>query len=164
MSNTTTSTETYSTTDIEIVMRRVTADLVMIASSSRGWTEERAREIGYDVDLLARKGYLKSVDVTLLSGGIEKMATRFEVNTSAGTLSMSRPGGVMWPSVQDPELRIVLEYTDDYTPIAREMLAGKLKRQWIPTSADTTHSSLTSGAGRDYASNGYGIQRKDFTK
>jgi hypothetical protein len=107
---------------------------------------------------------MKWVDVTLLSGGVEKMATRFEVNTSAGTLSMSRPGGVMWPSVQDPDLRLILEYTDNYTAIAREMLAGKLKCQWTPTSADTTHSSLTSSAGRDYASNGYGIQRKDFTK
>lgn len=164
MSSTTTNTETYSTTDIEIVLRRVTADLVMIAASTRGWTEERAREIAHDVELLARKGYLKSVDVTLLSGGVEKMATRFEVNTSAGTLSMSRPGGVMWPSVQDPDLRVILEYTDDYTAIAREMLANKLKRQWTPTSTDTSHSSLTSGLGRDYASNGYGIQRKDFTK
>jgi hypothetical protein len=164
VSSTTTNTETYSTTDIEIVLRRVTADLVMIASSTRGWTEERACEIAHDVELLARKGYMKWVDVTLLSGGVEKMATRFEVNTSAGTLSMSRPGGVMWPSVQDPELRLILEYTDDYTAIAREMLAEKLKCQWTPTSADTTHSSLTSSAGRDYASNGYGIQRKDFTK
>jgi hypothetical protein len=51
VSSTTTNTETYSTTDIEIVLRRVTADLVMIASSTRGWTEERAREIAHDVEL-----------------------------------------------------------------------------------------------------------------
>jgi hypothetical protein len=34
MSSTDTITETYSITDIEIVLRRVTADLIMIASST----------------------------------------------------------------------------------------------------------------------------------
>ena len=28
---------------------------------------------------------------------------------------MSRPGGVMWPKVTNPYLRIILYYTDDYT-------------------------------------------------
>ena len=39
MSYTYASTETYSVADIKIVMRRVTADLVMIASSTKAITE-----------------------------------------------------------------------------------------------------------------------------
>lgn len=95
MSSTDTITETYSITDIEIVLRRVTADLIMIASSTGGWTEAKAREYAHDVELLAKKGYLKWVDVTLLNGGVEQRATRFEVNTESGQLVMSRPGGVL---------------------------------------------------------------------
>ena len=43
MSSTATTTYTYSVTDVEIVMRRFTADIVMIATSSGAITEEKAR-------------------------------------------------------------------------------------------------------------------------
>jgi glycine/D-amino acid oxidase-like deaminating enzyme len=159
-----TRTETYSVIDVEIVIRRVTADLIMIANSTGGWAEELARKVGHDVELLAKKGYLKWVDVTLFNAGIEQKATRFEVNKSAGNLSMSRPGGVLWPRVSNPDLRVVVGYTDDYTPIAAAMLSDRLELSWGATSADTSHSSLTPGAGRDYASNAFSIQRRDFAK
>lgn len=164
MSSTNTVTETYSITDIEIVLRRVTADLIMIATSTGGWTEAKAREYAHDVELLAKKGYLKWFDVALLVGGAEQKATRFEVNTESGQLVMSRPGGVLWPRLSNPYLRIVLGYTSAYTDDARERLKSQLIIGWVPTTADTSHSQLTAGDGRDYASNGYGVQRKDFSK
>ena len=164
MSATSTITETYSITDIEIVIRRVTADLIMIATSTGGWTEAQAREYAHDVELLAKKGYLKWVDVTLLIDGIEQKATRFKVNTESGHLVMSRPGGVLWPRLSNPDLRIILSYTSNYTPEAKERLKSQLKINWTPTSVDTGHHQLIASLGRDYASNGYGIQRKDFSK
>lgn len=157
-------TETYSFVDVEIVIRRVTADLIMIANSTGAWTEDFARKVGHDVELLAKKGYLKWVDVTLFSYGVEQKATRFEVSTAAGGLSMSRPGGVLWPRVSNPDLRVVFGHTSDFTPIAEAMLANQLELSWTATSTDTSHASLKSGTGRDYASNAFGVQRKDFTK
>jgi hypothetical protein len=159
-----THTETYSVVDVEIVIRRVTADLIMIANSTGGWTEEFARKVGRDVELLAKKGYLKWVDVTLLSAGVERKAVRFEVTTAAGNLSMSRPGGVLWPRVSYPDLRVILSHTDDYTPIAEAMLSDRLELSWTTTNTDTSHSSLNAGTGRDYASNAFGVRRKDFAK
>ena len=158
-----TATETYSVADIEVVMRRVTTDLVMIAASTRAITEDKARDFGHDIELLAKNGYLKKVDITLLSWGVEHKATCFEVNTASGELSMSRPGGVMWPQVPNPELRILIWYTSDYDDAARAKMLPKLKIGWSPSSADTSHRTLTAGAGRDYVSNGYGMQRKDFS-
>ena len=157
-------TETYSFVDVEIVIRRVTADLIMIANSTGAWTEDFARKVGHDVELLAKKGYLKWVDVTLFSYGVEQKATRFEVNTAAGGLSMSRPGGVLWPRVSNPDLRVVFGHTSDFMPIAEAMLANQLELSWTATNTDTSHASLKSGSGRDYASNAFGVQRKDFTK
>jgi hypothetical protein len=61
-------------------------------------------------------------------------------------------------------VRVVLRYTDNYTPIAKAMLSDKLKVSWTATSADPSHASLRAGGGREYASNAFGIQRKDFTK
>jgi hypothetical protein len=157
-----TDTETYSVADIEIVMRRFSADIVMIATSSAAITETKARDYAHDVELLAKAGYLETVDLTLLSGAVEVKASRYEVNTSSGALTMSRPGGVLWPRVADPNFRIVLSYTDAYNAAARERMRGKLKIGWVPSNADTSHSGLKLSGGRDYASNGWGLQRKDY--
>lgn len=155
-------THTYTTVDIEKVARRFSADIVMIAQSSAAITEAKAHEYAHDVELLAKNGYLKKVDITLLSGTTEVRAAQYVVSTAAGDLTMSRPGGVLWPRVVSPDFRIVLFYTDDYTLEARQGLSGKLKIGWTPTSADTSHSTLSGSGGRDYASNGWGMQRKDF--
>ena len=162
MTSTATATYTYSVTDIEIVMRRFSADIVMIATSSGAITEDKARTYAHDVEVLAKAGYLKSVDLTLFSGAAEVRAVTYNVNTSSGDLEMNRPGGVMWPRVQSPDFRIVLSYTGAYTPSAREQMKGLLRIGWVSTTADTSHSGLTRSGGRDYASNGFGMQRKDF--
>ncbi|KQV96661.1 hypothetical protein [Pelomonas sp. Root1237] len=163
MSSTSTTTETYSVADIEIVMRRVTADLVMIASSTGAITEQKARDWGHDIELLAKNGYLKKVDLTLLSFGVEQKATCFEVNVASGELTMSRPGGVMWPQVPNPVLRITISHTSAYDAAAQAKLAPKLNINWVESTADTSHRTLAASANRDYASNGYGMQRKDFS-
>jgi hypothetical protein len=164
MSSTNTSTETYSVTDIEIVMRRVSADLVMIATSTGAITEAKAKEYAHDIEFLAKNGYLKFVDITLLNLGVEEKAVRFTVDAESGTLTMSRPGGVLWPKVSFPSLRVVVSYTDAYTDDARSKTAGKLKVGWVANFDDISHSCLTAGDGRSYSSNNYGIQRKDFSK
>lgn len=155
-------THTYTTSDIEKVVRRFSADITMIAQSSGAITEAKAAEYAHDVDMLARAGYLRKVDLTLSSGSTEVRAAQYVVNTAAGDLSMSRPGGVLWPRVANPDFRIVLFYTDSYTDEARRSMGGKLKIGWTPTSADTSHATLSAASGRDYASNGWGMQRKDF--
>jgi hypothetical protein len=135
MSSTVTATYTYTTADVETVVRRFTADIVMMAQSSGAITEAKAREYAHDVEALAKKGYLAKVDLTLLSGTTEVRATQYLVSTAAGDLTMSRPGGVLWPRVASPDFRIILSYTD---------------------------ATLVASASRDYASNGWGMQRKDL--
>ena len=112
--------------------------------------------------MLAKAGYLAWVDVTLLQNGVELRAVRFNVDTDAGTLTTSRPGGVLWPRVTGAELRIVIRYTDAYTSTAREATRSKLKIGWTTSHADTSHSSLSSSGGRNYVSSTYGMQRKDW--
>ena len=153
MSQTYSATETYSVADVEVVMRRVTTDLIMIAASTGAMTEKEARDYGHDIEALAKDNYLKMVDLTLMSNGIEQRAIRFEVNTAAGELTMNRPGGVLWPKLPNPELRIILFHTAAYDPLAREKMSCKLKISWVPTSADTSHINLTSSSSRYNARN-----------
>lgn len=164
MSSTSSQSHSYSFTDVDVenVMRRFNADLVMIASSSEAITEEKARDYGHDVEVLSKKGFLQHVDLTLLSNGTEIRATRYDVTLNSGDLRTSRPGGLLWPKVSNAYLRIVLHYTSDYTDAVKQEYKSKLKVNWTPTTADTSHAGLSASVGRDYASNGFGITRKDF--
>lgn len=153
---------TYTDADVEAVVRRFTADIVMIAQSSGAITENEAREYAHDVEALSKRDFLKKVDVTLLSNGAEVRAAEYTVNTASGDLTMSRPGGVMWPKVDNPHLRVVLSYTSAYTAAEKEKMRSSLKISWTPTSTDTSHAGLKVSGNRDYASNAFGLQRKDF--
>ena len=156
-------TATFSVSDIETTFRRFRSDMIMIADSTKAITRQKAEDYAADAEYLARRGYLKKVDVTLLnSAGIELRACCYTVNEQASDLTSSRPGGVLWPNVTSSQLRVVLTHTDGYDDAAKAAARPYLKVSWVPTSADTSHSSLASGGGRNYVSNAYGLQRKDF--
>ncbi len=162
MSYSTIDTYTYTDADVEAVVRRFAADIVMIAQSTGTITEDNARDYAHDVEALAKKDYLEKVDVTLFSGLIEQRATQYTVNTASGDLTMSRPGGVLWPRVPNAYLRIILTYSNTYTTSAREYMRSKLRISWGPTNDDMRHATLKPTGGRDYASNAFGMRRKDF--
>ena len=164
MSATTTATATYTTVDVENVVRRMKADLTMIADSTGAWTAAKAADYAHDIELLAKKGYLAWVDVTLFSGATEIKAVRYDVDTDAGSISASRPGGVLWPRVHSPRLRILIGYTDDYDDVARRAMNSRLRIAWTTCYDDSSHASLTGGGGRNYTSNSYGMKRKDWSE
>lgn len=103
------------------------------------------------------------VDVTLLSAGKEVKAVQYVVQVGNSELTPSKPGGVLWPEVSQPFLRILLRYTSDYTAAVKEKTLPNLKIGWVPTDASTAHVSLRESGGRDYSSNAFGVTRKDFT-
>jgi hypothetical protein len=164
VSYTVTATRTYTATDIEKVVRRFRADLAMIAQSTTAITEQTARHYADDVETLAKAGYLKKVDLTLFDDTEEVYAAVYTVNAAGEALTSSLPGGVMWSRVANPSLRIVLSYTDSYTGSAEQAMQPKLHLNWIPTNADTSHSTLKLQGGRDYMSNGWAMERKDYSK
>lgn len=162
--NTTTTTETYSTTDVQNVVRRFQADLKMIADSTGAISSVDVANYVHDIDLLATKGYLAYVDLTLLNLGKEVRAARYTVDTDAGGLVSSRPGNAMWPRVAFPKLRVVVSYTSDFDSEARRSLNGKLTLTWTTNNDDTSHASLNDDGGRNYTSGSYGLKRKDWTQ
>lgn len=164
MTSTTTGTHTYTATDIEKVVRRFRADLKMIAQNTQGITESKASDYADDIEALAKRGFLKKVDVTLMSGSKEVKAAVYTVNDSGGDLTAAAPGGVVWPRVDNAFVRITLWNTDSYTAAEEQNMKQRLKITWTTSTADTTHSQLTQVGGRDFMSNGWAMQRKDFTK
>jgi hypothetical protein len=116
----------------------------------------------HDIGELAAAGYLKFIDVTLRSAGVEIKATCFTVNAASGTMTDQRPGDGLWPLVDEPTLGLVLGYNSTYTPEARAAMKSRLIVPWQPSTDDITHSTLVGSAGRTHASNGYGVERKDW--
>jgi hypothetical protein len=165
MSTSYTSSSSYTVADIEKVASRFSSDMLMIADSSKAISQESAKTYARDVERLMKNGHLESVDVTLLDWlGFELRAVRYNVDTEAGSLTNSRPGGVLWPQTTGGSVRVILRYNSSYDDSAREKMRKSLEISWGPTSADISHASLQAGTGRDYESNGFGLQRKDFTK
>lgn len=163
MSYTGTSSYTYSVVDIEATFRRLRADLLMIADSTKAITREKADLYAHDAEYLARNGFLKHVDLTLMVGETEHRAVRYSVSEEAGGLASSRPGGVLWPALTGGWIRIVLTHTATYTAEKREAAKRSLKLDWMTSNADISHSRLTPGTGRNYVSNAYGLQRNDYS-
>lgn len=156
---------TYTQADIATVMRRFKADLRMMAESTDGMTLSKAEDYGADIELLAKKGALEWIDVTLFDAGVEERAVRYTVDTDSGELSSSRPGGVLWPRFSSPKLRIIIHYATGGRAIKEQLWQrGDLNINWSPTDEDTSHSSLSSNGGRIYNSNGYGMNRQDYSR
>lgn len=167
MSYSATRSETYSVVDIENVFRRFTTDLRMVADSSGAMTRAEAEKYGHDVEYFAKGEYLKFVDVTLIANGEELKAVRYTVNTAAGDLTPSRPGGVLWPKRPGAYLSIVIGHTNKWWELpesVRAAIKASLKISWGPTSRDISHAALKAIAGRSYVSSAYGVERQDYSQ
>ena len=163
----TTYTSTYSVSDVEIVMRRFHADLLMIAESSRTLSKTEVQQYVEDIATLAKAGYLAWVDVTLLSYGLEHRAVTYSINESASDLASSRPGDVIWPILESARLRLVIGYSKNWRELTQDQRTAfkkQLNIGWVPNSDDLNHLSLRAQGSRDYASNSFGLSRKDYGK
>ncbi|WP_186067550.1 hypothetical protein [Burkholderia gladioli] len=166
MSTTATRTETYTHTvaDIEKVFRRFSADIKMIAESTGAMTLEKAEQYGHDIQFLAARGYIKWIDVTLMSNSTEICAVKYTVVTGQSDMSSDRPGGVAWSRVSGGRIRVTISHTSDYTDAIASTLADKLKISWSESTADLSHKTLTTDASRQYSSKDYGLTRQGFSR
>jgi hypothetical protein len=161
MSYTATATETYSTVDVENVVKNFAADLRMIAESTGTWSRALVDNYVLDITWMAKRKYLNFVDLTLLSAGVEISAVRYSVNENSGELTSSRPGGVLWPRLAGATLRIVVGPTPKWESEPPDRT--QLQIPWNATTDDISHSRLKPAEGRNFTSNAYGLLRKDYT-
>lgn len=162
-SNSSTYTSTYTIADVEKVVRSIKADLVMIASSTKAITESKAREYAHDIELLAKNDYLAKVDVTLMSSfNSELKAIKYVFQTEDAS-GAARPGGVLWPYTPDGRIRIILSYTNKYWNESEKVTKLSFNVNWVATTENTNHSSLSASGERGYSSNGYGANRSDYS-
>ena len=64
---TTTLSSTYSTVDVGKVVDQFTADLHMLGAATDLASPQRAADVGHDIKLMAKRGYIDRVDIVLLN-------------------------------------------------------------------------------------------------
>ncbi|MBS7827424.1 hypothetical protein J7624_09740 [Wohlfahrtiimonas chitiniclastica] len=158
-----TNSSTYTVADVEKVVRSIKADLIMIASSTRAMTEEKAKKYAHDIELLAKNDFLSKVDVTLMSSSSSEIRAIQYIFQTENALGTERPGGVMWPHTPNGRIRIILSHTSKYRNEPEKASKLPLEISWVSTTENTNHSSLTASGERGYSSNGFGANRSDYS-
>jgi len=166
MSMSDTYTQSFTTVDVGKVLDCFAADFDGISQSTGLRTREDVNALSADVKLMASRGYLRDVSLCLVSaGGSTLRAAKYEVNTSAGVLTASRPGNHLWPYTPDGVLQVLVNNTDTWKNLPehpKEAFRQELNRAWSRSGIDTSFPALRGTADRNYVSNGFGLQRSTY--
>ena len=166
MSQSYTTLETFTTADVGKVLDCFAADFDGMGQSTGLRTREDTKAVAADIKLMAQCAYLSEVSVYLKDAdGRTIRAAKYQVTTSAGLLTASRPGNYLWPRIPNGELGVVVTHNDTWLSESAHRRAAfrqGLNRSWGPASIDTSFPTLTRQFDRSYVSNGFGLMKSVY--
>jgi hypothetical protein len=161
------STATYTKTvaDVRKVLNKFGADFSMIGQSTGLRSRTDVETTTEDLILFADAGYLEEVRLILWDAAGNKVrGRRYAVSNSAIGWSSDDPGDNLWPRTLGGSLHLTAILADSWwklndagkdTEKQRLGIAGG----WGKSASDTSFSGMTGQRDRQYASNGFGIER-----
>lgn len=162
----TTTTVTYTVSDINKVFDAFSADYDMIAQATGLETAADVARTAADVRRLAQNNYLKQVTLCLSDArGNVIRAAKYEVSTDAGSWKSSRPGNNLWPRTAAGTLQVILHYSSEWLALSPERKAAfqrTLNIAWVPSTTDTSFPTLAGSTDRQYSSNAYGLKKTRY--
>ena len=157
-----TTTQTYTQTDIRKVFECFDADLMMLAYRTQAMTPSDAQDYIHDIKIMARKECLEKIHIQLLDGS-QKLIKAHEYHVEKNiSWDSQRPGENRWPCSPNGTLCVVIVCSDQ-NKMERLKKSEELRISWGPADLSTDYSNMNSDTGRMYASNSYGLRRKSFT-
>jgi len=169
MSTVGTQTKTFTVADIRKVAESFAAVLSMISQSTGLLSTKEIDNYINDVKLFAELNLLKKVHIILKnSAGEQIRGTIFTVSVDAGTWGNDRPGDGLWPKTPGGFLNVVVTNTLEYSSKSYEEKVkfcadNGFRDSWTSSKEDTTFAKLTGSQGQKYQSNGYGMERKNYS-
>ena len=169
MSATGTVSKTFTTVDIRKVVENFAADASMMAQSTGLASRDFIGKVVADLNKFAAARLLVSVKIMLKDAqGIKLCAAVYQVSEAAVGWVSERPGNSLWPRTPDGSLHINATFTEGWWQKSAAQKEAFVKEHglhwpWDPTTEDLSLVGLTVSAGRKYASNGYGLQRNDYS-
>lgn|GEM_PF-4890353 len=165
----------YPKQDVQAAVRSMTNDVHSLALAARhlgsAVSNSQIIHLCHDIEMLASRGYIQSVDISVLSPTyrgsrkrIEQKAYRFDLNLNNKKLLSNRPNGLFLSCDNEEHacLRVVIKYTPHFTRETQLSLENDLCLLWKPAYADVSHAHLRADIDRHYDENGFVIQRKVF--
>jgi hypothetical protein len=159
----TTTTVTYTVSDVNKVFDAFSADYDMIAQATGLETSTDVARTVADVRRLAQNDYLKQVTLCLSDArGVIIRAAKYEVSKDASSWKSSRPGNNLWPRTAGGTLNVILHYSTAWLALSPERKAAfqtTLHIAWVPSTTDTSFPTLSGSPDRQYSSNAYGLKK-----
>ncbi len=165
----------YPQQDVQAAVRAMTNDVHSLALAARhlgsAVSSSQIIHLCHDIEMLANRGYIQSVDMAVMSPTyrgsrkrLEQKAYRFDLNLNSKKLPNNRPNGLFLScdSEEHSCLRVVIKYTPHFTREAQLSVENELCLLWKAAYADVSHAHLRVDIDRHYDENGYVIQRKVF--
>lgn len=159
----------YTVVDVRRVACEFAADYAMLAQVTGAESEEEVGRVVHDVRILMEHGYLSKVHLVFRDAHGRKIRARsYSVTTDAYGWANDGAGANRWPYDPNGSLIVVLCYTADWKQMTQAQQARfradkGFQVSWVTSDEDTTHSELSYNGLRRFASNGYGMERQDFS-
>lgn len=164
-----TTTQTYTVTDIRKTFESLDADIRTIARRTKKWNMDTVDSIMHDVLVLAEAGFLSTIDITLLDAEKKAVrATRYTINQNGAKSSGDKAGqNNDWADLPNTELVAILSYSQAWRAKTQMQKAqfqkdNGFKINWVPSSVNTSYPNLRSSAAQTYASNGYELNKHNY--
>jgi Bacterial HORMA domain family 1 len=157
---------TYTIADVGKVLDCFAADFDGMGQSTGLRTRENTKAVAADVKLMAQFGYLSEVNIYLKEAHDQTIrAAKYEVVTSAGVLTASRPGNYLWPRTPGGRLCVHVTYSQEWWSESEGRKAAfrqRLAQTWGTLDLDTSFPMLRRQLDRNYVSNEFGLVKTNF--
>jgi hypothetical protein len=169
MSTSASQTKTFTKADIRKVIENFSADFFMIVEATGLHSRDYVAKITHDLNIFAEFDCLIQVMLLLKDKNGKKLkAAVYTVSNSAIGWSADRPGNNLWPRTTDGTLSVIATMTSAWNNKTESQKADFVKNYslnwaWSASTSDSSVMGLSSASAQQYASNGYGWERKNYS-
>ncbi|SRR5258708_33141101 len=169
MSNTITTTATYTVVDIRKTFEGFSADLRMIASRTEKMTYSEVENYLHDILAWAENKYLDYVDITLMDLNQKPLkASRYTVDENGRAIQSDRAGNNAWQNIPNTRVTIIICNSTSWITLNADQQAkfqkdNSFRTNWATSSIDNSYSHLSKESAQLYASRGYELRKENFS-
>lgn len=163
MSDTSTRSDTYNSSDIQRVYASFAADYKMVAEWTELHSREYVQETTEQIRKLVENEYVNEIHLQkMTSSGKIPDAVIYRISTNASTWSADRPATLKWNVTAGDSLRIVVFFSKKWGALSPEKKIQFSKEHlpnWTEISFDGKYDGLSEVGSAKYSSRGYGMER-----
>lgn len=149
----------YTKSDVEHVIRRLHADLILLEQITKSLGTDKIHDYIHDITLFADIGYLNYVDISVFDGLREVGAIRYKVYQSKLASENDQLDKRYSHFGLNSKVRIIVCFIDEITNEVIEMLKLNSKLYWTINTEKMIHENFDPSNFRYFSSGDFGMKR-----